>query len=401
MSFIPPDGQLGTLQSSFLSGSSNENHFEYIWSLAGAIWQHLEHDMMSSHCAFKKAFTLFGIFFSISTAQQPGLVPYASPSGFAIDITTWLSVSNDSQAGICKFRMFENINVPGAANGTVIASQSRANPDYAYNWVRDAALTMDTVSEFYAAASNPSAKSTYEAMLFQYAQARAIEQQDPSLAAGLGEPKFFLNNTLFTGPWGRPQNDGPAESATTLINFANAFLDSGGSIDTVRRQIYDSNTYPTQAPVQKDLLFVASNWSSPSFDLWEEESSDHFFNAMVSHRSLVLGSKIAARLDDTSTSETLSIAADAIAAALPGFWDPQRQLIVYEIGPVLANKSSYKDIAVILGVLHGYADDGIFSYITDQVLASAYQIVTSFLTVYPIASTTTDASGQVLGIPVG
>jgi glucoamylase len=101
--------------------------------------------------------------------------------------------------------MFANINVPGAANGTVIASQSREDPNYAYNWVRDAALTMDTVSEFYAAATTPSAKAYYETILFQYAQARAGEQTDPDLMTGLGEPKFNLNNTLFTGPWGRPQ----------------------------------------------------------------------------------------------------------------------------------------------------------------------------------------------------
>jgi glucoamylase len=140
---------------------------------------------------------------AIPTLASP--VPYAAPNGFSDDITSYLSVTNDSQAGISKFRMFVNINVPGAANGTVIASQSRSDPDYAYNWVRDAALTMDTVFELYAAASVPSARSYYETILFQYAQARAGEQNDPGLMTSLGEPKFNLNNSLFTGPWGRPQ----------------------------------------------------------------------------------------------------------------------------------------------------------------------------------------------------
>jgi glucoamylase len=27
--------------------------------------------------------------------------------------------------------------------------------------------------------------------------------------AGLGEPKFNVDETAFTGPWGRPQRDGP------------------------------------------------------------------------------------------------------------------------------------------------------------------------------------------------
>jgi glucoamylase len=186
-----------------------------------------------------------------------------------------------------------------------------------------------------------------------------------------------------------------------LINFANAYLANNGSIDTVRKQLYDSNTYPTLAPVQRDLLYVAANWSLQSFDLWEEESSIHFFNALLSHRALVLGSEFAAKLNDSNTSSTLSTAADAVTAGLSKFWDPNRQLILYEYGPVLKNKTSFKDIAVILGVLHGYAGDGVYSYTNDQVLVSSFQIATSFLSVYPISKITIDSAGGILGIPVG
>jgi glucoamylase len=134
-------------------------------------------------------------------APQAAPVPYATPNGLSNDITTWLAVGITSQLAICKSRMFDNINSAGAENGTVVASTSTADPDYHYNWVRDAALTMDVVVDLYTAATLPSANSFYEEILFQYAQARADEQQ----IGGLGEPKFWLNNTLFTGPWGRPQ----------------------------------------------------------------------------------------------------------------------------------------------------------------------------------------------------
>jgi glucoamylase len=197
------------------------------------------------------------------------------------------------------------------------------------------------------------------------------------------------------------QNDGPAESATSLIEFANAYLDNNGTVEMVRQFIYDSNTYPTQASVQKDLLYVASSWSAPSFDIWEEESSEHFFNALVSHRALILGAELATKLNDTTTSTTLSTAAGAVASSFAKFWDPNRGILVYEYGPILKNKSSYKDIAVILGILHGYAGDGLYSFTDDQVLSTAYQISTSFISVYPIANITTDVSGFTLGIPVG
>jgi glucoamylase len=36
---------------------------------------------------------------------------------------------------------------------------------------------------------------------------------------GLGEPKFMADETPFTGSWGRPQRDGPALRATTMIEL--------------------------------------------------------------------------------------------------------------------------------------------------------------------------------------
>ncbi|OZJ02834.1 hypothetical protein BZG36_04351 [Bifiguratus adelaidae] len=326
--------------------------------------------------------------------------PYASPSTVGSDITTWLSPSGNSETVLSKRFMFNSINVPGAANGTVIAAQSYTAPDYAYNWVRDASLTMDVVNTFYAA-SKGAQKSMYESILFQYVQAAVEEQNDPGLQTGLGEPKFFLNNSIFTGPWGRPQNDGPATRAITLMNFANAYMKSGGSKQTVISQIWDSNTYPTSAPVLRDLLFVANNWSSPSFDLWEEESSDHFYTRMVQRRALIMGSQFAQQMGNQSVSSTLSAAANALTQTLSQFWDPMRNLILYEYGPILRGKSSFKDAAVLLGVLHGYANDHVYSYTDDKVLASAFELATSFLDIYPIANITQDQSGLTLGIPIG
>lgn len=144
-----------------------------------------------------------------STASP--LLPYATPSGLAQDISTWLQADAGSEATIALTRMLININpnVTGAVNGTVVAAQSGPSfadmdPDYEYHWVRDSSLTMDVVKSLYAAATNADVASAYETILFEYAVRRAMEQTDPGLQTGLGEPKFFLNSTIFTGPWGRP-----------------------------------------------------------------------------------------------------------------------------------------------------------------------------------------------------
>ncbi|WPH01779.1 Hypothetical protein R9X50_00463200 [Acrodontium crateriforme] len=333
--------------------------------------------------------------------------PYAEPMGFEQDITNWLSVSIGSEVETAFARMFLNINpsIQGDAKGTVVAARSgpsydQKDPDYEYNWVRDSSLTMDVVKTLYSGATKRNPKQQLQNMLFEYATARATEQNDPNLQTGLGEPKFYLNNTIFSGPWGRPQNDGPATAAGTLMRFANDYLAQGGSIQDVKQKIYDSTTFPASAPVKADLLFVAQNWTYSSFDLWEEESADHFYTRMVQRRALVDGAVFAEKMGDSSTASTLKAAAADISATFSQFWDPNRELLLYEYGPVLRGKSSYIDIAVILGVIHGYAGDGFYGYTNDKVLSSAVRISTAFLDVYPIAKKTADGD-KVLGIPIG
>lgn len=121
-----------------------------------------------------------------STLPAPP-APYATPTGFSDDITSFLAVSSGSEAEIALTRMFLNINpdVSGAAAGVVVAGQSgptypSTDPNYEYNWVRDSSLTMDVVYALYNAADNSSAKQQYENTLLQYARARATEQNDPS-----------------------------------------------------------------------------------------------------------------------------------------------------------------------------------------------------------------------------
>lgn len=228
---------------------------------------------------------------------------------------------------------------------------------------------MDVVASLYAAAPAGPVKDKYSALLFRYATARAGEQNDPGLQTGLGEPKFNLDNSIFTGPWGRPQNDGPATAAVTLIEFSNAYLAAGGEISDIKNNIYDSTSNPN-APVQKDLQFVANNYSSTSFDLWEEEQADHFYTKMVQYRAMVMGSTFANTMGDSATAGTLDSAATAIANDLSQFWDPIRGIILYEYGPVTHNKYTYLDTAVLLGVIHGQAAGTTYDYTNDQVSPS-------------------------------
>lgn len=60
---------------------------------------------------------------------------------------------------------------------------------------------MDVVATLYAAASDARTKQVYQSLFFRYAKARAMEQVAPDTITGLGEPKFNLDGSAFTGPW--------------------------------------------------------------------------------------------------------------------------------------------------------------------------------------------------------
>jgi glucoamylase len=90
--------------------------------------------------------------------------------------------------------------------GLVITSPSTQNPDYLYSWTRDSALVFKLPIEDFVSGDNPSLRRPIDA----YISVEAIIQQianpsGPAGKSGLGEPKFNIDGSAFTAPWGRRQ----------------------------------------------------------------------------------------------------------------------------------------------------------------------------------------------------
>ena len=70
-----------------------------------------------------------------------------------------------------------------------------------------------------------------EEFISSQAYIQTISNPSGSLSngAGLGEPKFHVDETAFTDSWGRPQRDGPALRATALIAFGQWLLVRSGA----------------------------------------------------------------------------------------------------------------------------------------------------------------------------
>ena len=110
-------------------------------------------------------------------------------------------------------------------------------------------------------------QTSLQSILEDYIGAQAVLQTiiSPSGAlgdgAGLGEPKFEINETAFKGSWGRPQRDGPALRAITLMSYINYLLANGGE---------DEATTKIWPIIANDLNYVGQYWNQTGFDLWEE-----------------------------------------------------------------------------------------------------------------------------------
>lgn len=91
------------------------------------------------------------------------------------------------------------LNAARAAAGTVIASPSKSYPNYFYQWVRDAAITMKGVVGEYEKTKDADLRNVIE----QYVKIQGTIQAkaNPSggyYSGGLGEPKFMIDGEPFT-----------------------------------------------------------------------------------------------------------------------------------------------------------------------------------------------------------
>jgi glucoamylase len=168
----------------------------------------------------------------------------------------WLN----TQADFSTNKIIENISPSDGLPGAVLAAKSRVTPDYYYHWVRDAALTMIAMNDVYRTTENVETKNKIRQLFFDYTNFSSHIQ---NRVHNLGEPKFYVTGEVYEKPWGRPQNDGPALRAISLIQFANVLIAEGQQA-VVLKTLYRP-TFPADSPIKKDLEYVSHHWKDPSF----------------------------------------------------------------------------------------------------------------------------------------
>lgn len=240
-----------------------------------------------------------------------------------------------------------------------------------YTWTRDSALTFKCLIDLFVAGQNT---STLQPLIQEYILAQGTLQNvsnpsgDLSDGSGLGEPKFYTNETAFLGDWGRPQRDGPALRATALISYGNYLLDQGenGTVSTVLWPI-----------IANDLSYVAQYWNETGFDLWEEVNGSSIFTAAVQHRALVEGATFASAINETC--DGCSKTAPEVLCFMQSFWNGTN--IVSNINT--ETERSGLDADSILASVHTFdpeagCDDSTLQPCSARALANLKAVVDSF-----------------------
>ncbi|KAJ6130957.1 hypothetical protein N7523_001417 [Penicillium sp. IBT 18751x] len=290
-------------------------------------------------------------------------------------LDTWLA----SETTVARQGILDNIGSSGAyaasaKPGIVIASPSLDSPDYYYTWTRDSALTLKVLIDLFKN-GDTALLDVIEEYISAQAYLQTVSNPSGSLSSGgLGEPKFNVDETAFTGAWGRPQRDGPALRATALIAFGQWLLNNG---------------YTTQATnivwpiVRNDLSYVAQYWNNTGYDLWEEVSGSSFFTIAVQHRALVEGSKFASQVG--SSCSYCDSQAPQVLCFLQSFWTGSYTLANF------GSSRTGKDANTLLGSIHTFdpeagCDDTTFQPCSARALANHKVVTDSFRSIYTLNS---------------
>jgi glucoamylase len=274
-------------------------------------------------------------------------------------------------------RILKHTSRPDTRPGFVIAAPSKTYPNYYFHWVRDAALVMNSLQETLSFEKFKPLAQDYVSLVAHHQQVSKLTNQ--------GEPKFNPDGTSYKGPWGRPQNDGPALRVITLTQYALELI-KRGQINYVRKHLYNPSL-PARTVIKVDLEYTSHHFLEDDFDLWEEIKGTHFYTKMAQRKALLMGSKLARLMGDESASEWYFLKAQKLNEMLRTFWSKDQNYILATInrtGGLL--KPSRLDASTILAVLHASVKDFSFNHTDNRILRTVEKLVSTFKDIYPINS---------------
>ncbi|KAG8740241.1 hypothetical protein FRC10_004581 [Ceratobasidium sp. 414] len=306
-----------------------------------------------------------------------------------------------TQYPIAKQGILDNIGSQGAyakeaKRGVVVSAGGTTRPEYRITWIRDSSLIFKTLIDTWAAGRDDSLLPG----IFDWVASQGRLQKTPNLTGnlttgGLGECGFNLDESVYTGPAGRPQHDNAALRASSMVDFANGLLARNGAkgYDYVARTIWPI--------VRVDLDYVARHWNVTGFNLWEEVVGSCHFTLAAQIRGLRQGAALAKMLNHEQSYNFWTEQAENALCFFQDFWNPDESVIISNIncnGPC----RNTVDVGSVFTTIHNFdpeagCDNATFQPCSEYALSNLKAVVDSMRQSYTINNNRSATSAIAIG----
>jgi glucoamylase len=258
---------------------------------------------------------------------------------------------------------------PGSIVASPVLAAYDPDPDYFFHWFRDSAVVIealrllledgtvdaDAMTQFsdfvhftlslqrldgrqLVAAPAWRAKVAPDFEKFLRSDADLASAHGESIA---GETRVNPDGTLDISSWPRPQHDGPALRALTLMRWQRS------------AHLEPKLAAAVAALLSADLAYTQQHWREPCFDLWEEELGLHYYTLCLAGAALAAGAAFLLQVGDSRGAQSAAADATAISHMLDAYWLEDQGY--YKSRVLASGQRSAKelDIAIVLATLHG------------------------------------------------
>jgi len=293
--------------------------------------------------------------------------------------------------------------------GSVIASPVLGaydpDPDYFFHWYRDSALVLEALRLLFEdalSAAAPLASQLLEhfadfvhfnlelqkldgrALVATAAWRAAIAPDfvkfvrgDADLSAVhgesvAGETRVNADGSLDISSWPRPQNDGPALRALTLLRWSR------------RAALSPELAAAVAALLRADLAYTRAHACDACFDIWEEERGLHYYTLSVCRAALTAGAHWLEERDARAEAQACRTEAQRVRERLDGLWLAEEGYYRSRILASGSRSTKELDIAVIMATLHGESEEAAHSVHDPRMHATLTRLMQCFDAAYPI-----------------
>lgn len=303
--------------------------------------------------------------------------------------------------------------VKGAIIASPVLADWNPEPDYFFHWFRDSAVVMDAIRLLFEAGDLGSEALTHFGDFVRFSlDLQSLDgrkviatsawrenviadfikflRKDDELGAVHGdaivaETRVNPDGTLDISSWTRPQHDGAPLRALSVLRWSRVH-----GFDAELRSL-------VSRLVRSDLAFTFAHWREPSYDIWEEESGQHYYTLCVSAAALREGADWLTAAGDAELARTYRAEAQVIHRSLDGFWLPDERH--YRSRILASGLRSVKelDIAVILAAIHASGSGSTHTVRDPHMQATLQRLEALFDSLYPINRNRPAHAGPAMG----